>query len=425
MSPVVRVRHSLVAALLIGLILSGCASATRASSAPSMRIGLLYPTAGAQGVQGTEEERGALLAAEWANDHGGVDGRHLLLETTPVDRPEAVPAAMAAFQQAGISLVVGSHGSEYSAVAADEASRRGQLLWETGAVGDTDAGVHGGTNFIRMSPMGANLGRNAVDFVHDALAAKLAPRPGGLRWAVAYVDDPYGRAVAGGARAEVVATDQPLVGTFPYQLGKTDFAALAAEIGRSKPDVLFVSAYMADGVALRRAVVQQHLPLLANLGTSSSFCMLEFGQELGGESYGLFASDKPDAAAVRTDALSPEGRAALAWAAPLYLARYQVAMSSHALSGFANAFALFVHVLPLAGTTAAPAVAAAALAVKLPVGTLANGGGLDIAPLNAPDAGNNRAAAGVIWEWVGPGQRAVVWPPAFATHPVVALPIDT
>ena len=36
---------------------------------------------------------------------------------------------------------------------------------------------------------------------------------------------------------------------------------------------------------------------------------------------------------------------------------------------------------------------------------------------------SNRAASGVIWEWVGPGTRAVVWPPAFATHPIVTLPL--
>jgi hypothetical protein len=99
-------------------------------------------------------------------------------------------------------------------------------------------------------------------------------------------------------------------------------------------------------------------------------------------------------------------------------------MTSHALSGFANADALFSHVLPRAPQASTDAVAGAAQAVKLPVGSLANGGGIDIAPTGAADAGNNRNAAGVIWEWVAPGVEAVVWPPAFATHPVQWTPID-
>jgi hypothetical protein len=95
-----------------------------------------------------------------------------------------------------------------------------------------------------------------------------------------------------------------------------------------------------------------------------------------------------------------------------------------ALSAFSNSIALFVHVLPKAASAGAAAVATAAQDVKLPVGTLANGGGIDIAPPGAPDTGNNRNAAGVIWEWVSPGHEKVVWPPAFATHPVVWMPID-
>jgi hypothetical protein len=83
-----------------------------------------------------------------------------------------------------------------------------------------------------------------------------------------------------------------------------------------------------------------------------------------------------------------------------------------------------VHVLPAATTLDVPGLAAAAARVKLPEGTLANGGGLDLAPVGAPNAGENRAASGVIWEWVAPGTRAVVWPPAYATHPVEALPLS-
>jgi branched-chain amino acid transport system substrate-binding protein len=416
-----RSSAALCAGLVLAATLAGCAGSS--SGGGGIRLGLLYPTSGSQGVQGTEEERGVLLAAEWANGHGGVNGHRIELSTTPLDRPEQVPAAMAALAHQGISVVLGSHGSTFSAVAADVATKQGQLLWETGAVGLTDGGVHGGANFIRMAPMGANLGRNAVDFVDAGLAPKLPAHPGPLRWAVAYVDDAYGTAVGAGAAAEVTAKGQPLVGTFPYHLPGADFGALATAIAAVHPDVLFVSAYLDDGVALRRATVAQHVPLLASIGTSSSYCMPAFGSQLGADATGLFASDKPDAAAVRTDALSPEGRQALAWAAPLYRTRYHGDMTSHALSGFSNAFALFVHVLPTVAQVNATAVAAAALAIKLPVGTLANGGGLDIAPPGAPDAGNNRNAAGVIWEWVAPGQRAVVWPPAFATHAVVSLPL--
>jgi len=42
-----------------------------------------------------------------------------------------------------------------------------------------------------------------------------------------------------------------------------------------------------------------------------------------------------------------------------------------------------------------------------------------VAPSGSPEAGANLRATSVIWEWIRPKTRAVVWPPAFATHPIV------
>jgi ABC-type branched-subunit amino acid transport system substrate-binding protein len=270
--------------------------------------------------------------------------------------------------------------------------------------------------------MGTNLGRAAIDFVRQQVAPHLSSGAP-LRYVVAHVDDPYGRAVSSGAAAEIGATGQTLVGTFPYDARMRNFAPLAAQIAAVHPDVLFVAAYVDDGVALRRATVTAHVPLLASIGTSSSYCMPAFGQALGPAAVGLFASDKPDGPDVRADALQPEGRRALTWGRARYRARYHADMSAAALSGFSGAYALLVHVLPAAGSGSTASVAAAATSVKMAEGTLPNGDGLDLAPPGAPDAGENRGARGVIWEWVASGQREVVWPPAFATHPVTVLPL--
>lgn len=411
-------RRVLVVAVIVCALGSGCSST---HSRATIAIGSLYPRSGAQGVGGTEEARGAQLAVEWANDHGGIDGKHVELVAADAPRAEAVPSAMAKLHSQGISVVIGSHGSAISAAAGDAATADHMSFWETGAVGLVGPEVAGGTNFFRLAPMGSNLGQAAIVFVRDELAGHLPARP--LRYAVANVDDAYGRSVGGGAATEVgrdpAAT---LVGTFPYDAQTADFGALAAQIAAAKPDVLFVAAYLDDGIALRRAVRAANVPLLANIGTSSSYCMPSFGEALGNDAVGLFASDKPDAADVRPDALAPEARAALAWVQARYNDEWHEAMSAPALSGFSNAFALLMHVLPAAGGLSAEEVAAAALRVKLAPGTLANGAGLDIAAPGAPDAGANRRAESVIWEWVAPATRAVVWPPAYATHSIVPPP---
>jgi ABC-type branched-subunit amino acid transport system substrate-binding protein len=261
-----------------------------------------------------------------------------------------------------------------------------------------------------------------VAFVRDQLARQLH-QTGPLRYGIAYVDDVYGRAVAAGAAAEVQHSGQTLAGEFPYALTTKDFSDVVRRVAEAHTDVLFVSAYLDDAVALRRATVAAKVPLVASIGTSSSYCMPAFGEQLGAQATGLFASDKPDAADVNPEALHPEGRAALTWVEKRYRQKYHEEMTAPALSGFSNAYALFVHVLPAAKQFTPASAAEAAMTIKLPEGTLANGGGMDIAPVGAPDAGNNRAAASVIWEWLPGGKRVVVWPPAFANHAVEALPI--
>jgi branched-chain amino acid transport system substrate-binding protein len=395
---------------------------TRCASGGPIRIGALYPLAGPQGGGGSEEEHGVEVAAAWVNSHGGVHGRQVQLVPMEADRPESVPGALDRLKAQGITMVLGSHGSAISAVAADQAGQHGMTFWETGAVGQTAPDVPGGRTFFRLAPMGANLGRAAIDFIGSQVAPHL-PGSAGLRYAVAHVDDEYGRAVGAGAASEVQAKGMNLVGDIAYDAHATSFDDVAAKIAVLKPDVLFVAAYLDDGVAVRRAVVARHVPLLANIGTSSSYCMPAFGQALQADGVGLFASDKPDAANVRADALLPEGRTALAFAISTYGKRYHADMTSHALSGFSNGYAVLAHVLPAAHSMKPADVAKAGLTVKLPLGSLANGGGLDIAPPSAPDSGANRNAASVIWEWVAPGVRAVVWPPALATHPVEVLPL--
>jgi ABC-type branched-subunit amino acid transport system substrate-binding protein len=190
---------------------------------------------------------------------------------------------------------------------------------------------------------------------------------------------------------------------------------LVRDIARARPDVLFVSAYLDDGIALRRAIVRRHLPLLANIGTSSSFCMSDFGEALGKGAVGLFASDKPAAGALNLTGLSPDARRILVAARRAFRSRYHETMSAPALAGFSAAWALLKDVMPRASTLTPDGVAAAARQMHLPKGALPNGSGLQFGALGGPDASNNVSAESVIWEWTGVGHRSIVWPPRYAT----------
>jgi branched-chain amino acid transport system substrate-binding protein len=392
------------------------------SSEPDViAVGAIYPTAGGQGMGGIEEFRGVQLAADLVNREGGIRGRPIRLVLEPADSFDGAPGAVQRAVDAGASVVVGSYGSTISAPAAEAASRLDVVFWETGAVGEVGDGAAPGARFFRAVGAGESLGQAAVAFIRDHRLPGTEGRE--ARYSVAFVDDSYGRAVATGAQQEIEDSGLRLAGTLPYDLDTVDYVRLAKQIRRAGTDVLVVVAYLVDGVNLRRALVSEDVPLLATIGTSSSYCHPEFGRILGEDALGLFASDKPDAGVLDPAKLSPEAGSALRWARKEYRRRHGEEMSAAALSGFGSAWGLFRHVLPLARDLSPEAVAAAAQSVRLPVGSLPSGSGLQFAPAGHPRGGENMKATSVIWEWVSVNTRAIVWPPSMATSRIVPIAI--
>jgi branched-chain amino acid transport system substrate-binding protein len=399
----------LIAAIVLVLVAGACAPADDA-----FVVGAVYPTGGAQGPGGIEEYRGVQLAAEFANARGGVDGRPIRIALERAERRENAPAAVDKLAEDGVQVILGSYGSTISMPAAKAAIRHRLMFWETGAVGELDMALAPRNGVFRYPNAGEVLGERAISFVRDQLD------PGdGMRYAVAYADDVYGRSVGGGALAEIRRSGRTLAADLPYDLRTVDYGELVDEIAATKTDVLVVAAYLEDGVALRREIVRRKLPLVVNIGTSSSYCMREFGKRLGDDAVGLFASDKPNGATPDPRELSPEGAEALRWLRATYKARFSDDVTAPVLTGFSGALGLFRYVLPGAAGDDADAIAAAARRVDVARGTLPDGGGLRFGGDGA-NAGANRRATHVIWEWVAKQQREVVWPPELASHEIVA-----
>jgi branched-chain amino acid transport system substrate-binding protein len=413
-------RHPRALALLLVLLLTASCGGSAGDSSEPVRVGAIYPLSGTQGMGGIDEYHGVRVAAELVNADGGVNGRPVVVDQVDVPEADAAPGAIKALADRGVNLVLGSYGSTISSPAAAAAAGHGSLFWETGAVGKL-AGPGEGDLVFRVAPTGGLLGRGAIRFVADQLAPKLGREASSLRFAIAAVDDVYGAAVADGARAELRERKLETVADVAYDPRRYDPAKVVGELRAARPDVLFVVAYLEDGVALRREQVRQHLPLLASIGTSSSYCMPEFGALLGKDAVGLFASDKPDTHGINPSGLAPDARALLERADAAYQKANGHSMSAAALAGFSGAWALFRHVLPAASSLAPADVAAAARRARIPAGGLPNGSGLEFAPPGGVDAGANLRAASVIWEWTEVNRREVTWPPQFATAEIAAV----
>jgi ABC-type branched-subunit amino acid transport system substrate-binding protein len=420
-------RKALIAGIALALI--AAAVVFWVARRPTLTVGAVYPTGGGQGPGGVEEYRGLTLAAALQNNDGGVQGRTIDIHLKAADSADAAPGAVQALASQGAAVIAGSYGSTISFPAAQAAYHRGLDFWETGAVGDlgmlaTDVPPpYLGSNVFRFPQGGTMLGSSAVDFVANQLKSSLPDRP--LRYTVAYVNDAYGAEVAQGALDQISKQGLTLAAKIPYDLLHADYNAVVDQIAAARTDVLFVASYIDDAVSMRKAILAKHVPLVANIGTSSSYCLPAFGEQLGPQAVGLFASDKPDGDILKASNLTPEAASALEWGRAEYAKRYGGPMTAAALTGFAGGWALFHHVLPAAKALTPKAIGDAARSTELPMGALPNGSGLAFGRPGGAGAGENLRALSVIWEWTAPNTRSVVWPPAYATSPIEHLAVSS
>ena len=314
---------------------------------------------------------------------------------TPAQATAAVDQLV---RQDHVPAILGTYGSTLSAPASARAEKLRTIYWETGAVADPITAQR--RYVFRTVATGSSLGHMAVTFTHDVLipaSGLSAPRV-----VIVHVNDIYGQSVGGGELALAQQLGIDVVDTIAYNPNAFDPYALAGRVAGDKPDFLWDVSYLDDGVAIWQAIQSRHIPIKAAVGTSSAFCMPDFGRRLGAEAVGVYAADKPDAT------ISP---------AALSYERYNhTAMSIPAVAGFVGAWALLHDVLPnVSGAITPDSIRAAALKVDVPVGDSINGGGVRFGAEGALDQGQNTRAAAVVGQWQAVQDMRVVFPAAYAT----------
>jgi branched-chain amino acid transport system substrate-binding protein len=406
----------LVVGCIIGLVLlSGCSLGELVNSGPTLTIGAIYPLSGPQATGGKEELGGVRVALELAQKKGVAGASRIQLQIVDAQTPDQAAAAVDRLVgQYHVKVIIGTYGSTLAVAAAARAEARKVVYWETGAVADD---VTNGKRFVfRTVATGSTLGRTAAQFTEKILMPRLALAPANARVAIVHTNDFYGRSVAAGEAAEAAVAGVGSVTSIEYDPHAYDPQTVVQQVAAAHPDFLWDVSYLDDGVAVWKAVLADHLPLRAAVGTSSAFCMPDFQKRLGAQAIGVYAADKPDEV-VGAGALTNAARTLLTEAVFRFASdNHGQAMEIPGVAGFVGGWTLFHDVLPiLPGAITSESIRSSALTVDIPVGGEINGGGIQFSPPGSPDAGQNLRAAAVVGQWQAGGVMRVVFPAAYAT----------
>lgn len=422
------------AALLIAVVVTGCstAAALPAASSATLRIGVVLPLTGMPAELAGQERLGIALAADLTNADGGVQGRQIALDVRDLSDSSQAGAVVGQIKADGASVVVGSYASDLSMAVSSATASAGLVYWESGAVADQLTG-RGLPMVFRVGADGARLGSNSATFAATVLAPRLGRTATTLRVAIVAATDDYARSVADAAQAEIASEGAVLADRIDYSLSVPNWPAVLAQLVASRPDVVILAAHILDGEAFRRAMIAANVHIGALIGSTMAQCVGDFGEELGADAVGVFASDRPTGG-FNPSVLEPEARALYGrFAAAWVKSNGATQPTEEGLAGFTAAWALFHDVLPNAAGLDPTSITTAARMVNLPEGSLPNGSGLHFSS-DPTRLGQNELAAAVVWQWqpatpastlvaaasgaASAPQSVTVWPAQFASGPI-------
>ena len=418
MSRLTRARLGVLS--MAAVLLAGCGLTSAAGPPERVAVGAIFPLGASSQPQAADELQGVRIAADLVNAGGGVAGRPIQLDVRDLDTTVAAQQAADSLRRDGVAAVIGAYSSTLSITASSDVARDGMVYWESGAVADRLTG-RGLPAVFRVGADGADLGGNSGRFIVQHLAAPLGRTPASLSVFLVTADDDYAHSVADAASAALGAAGVTNIAQSTYDPYAPYWPPILDTISRAHPDVLVLSSHIPDGIAFRRAFLAAGLHVGAFIGSTMAQCMDDFGDALGQQAVGVFASDRPGDT-FNSAGLTPDARALYERFAAVWRQRTGAQPNDDGIDGFASAWALFHDVLLRAARLDAAGISAAARSLDLPNGSLPNGAGVRFVSAGQ-HLGQNLRAAAVIWQWQAPRHSVVVWPPVFSTGAIEMVPM--
>jgi branched-chain amino acid transport system substrate-binding protein len=395
-----------------------------AGAQDAIKLGVLQPMTGVATKNGTENFTAMSIARDMVNERGGVNGRKIELLLADIPTPTAaVSETERLITKEGVRITLGSGVSQLAIPVSQAAEKHGVVHWETAGAADIIT-KRGFKHTFQVGPSGRRYAEAAVDVTIEDLSKKLGKAPGELRVALLWENRAFGKSVGDAIRPYAKEKGLNLVFDEGYDQTATDMTPIVQRLKDVRPDAVLAISFPNDAVLFQRKAKELDFNTGAFVGVSAGYSNPDLRDSIGDMVLGILVSDF--AAKVNPKALNP----AIVPVAEEFFRRYDQKMkrppAGHASSAFAGTWALFTEVLPKAKTYEPAEVREIALKLDLPVGSLANGGGIKFTDFDWPqdpkDAGQNLRSAIGVWQWQKSGNNQV-FPRNLATHDIEMVPM--
>jgi branched-chain amino acid transport system substrate-binding protein len=265
------------------LITAGAATAlapfnrVRAQAA-KLKVGVLLPKSGFQGLIGQSCQKGADLAPAVIKDRLGIDIELMNADTeTNVDTARTRAERLI---QEGAHCLVGPFDSGAAAAIAQVAEQRG-VPFVVNIAAAPQITEQGYRFVFRNFPVASELVRNGLALIQDLFqATKTTPRTAVFM----HVNDTFGQANAKAIDALLPQLNLPfkIVETISYDPAARDLTVEVSKAKAGKADFLLLVCRLNDAIALRREIVKQRWNIMGVISPGSpGMYENQFYQSLG------------------------------------------------------------------------------------------------------------------------------------------------
>jgi len=355
-------------------------------------IGTNYPLSGGLALFGQDATRGVELAVEQINSDGGIGGRQIELskkDATDSDAGVSNVESLATSEE--VDVIVGSFSSSIAKASAQAAARYDQLYWETTGF-SPEISEPGYQHLYHCNTRTTQYGERGGEIIDTVIAPQLDKSTDELRIGVMYENGVFGTATNDIVQQQASDYGYNVVESIGYPPFQTnDLSSSIERLKQANIDVVYHSGYNPDTNLLWQQAADLDLYVPAVVGNGTAYVVQSFVEAVGQQTaLGIVNVDQPHYN------VNPDFAPGMETILTSYREKYGETPVTQLPATAYSCMQMFAQVAAEADSFDLGAFEEAALSVSEPIGTMANGWGLEFD--GESHRNQNVTVAGTQWQ---------------------------